>query len=203
LVRAKRALGNQVRGVLRPFGIRLPSRQGTKKFSSGSATRCNVQCERDGAVGSAGGNRGSDCALGSATQGVGATLGRNFPGNPKFWDSGLSSTRRPPTTHENDTHRAIQVKRPLSFSIGQVEKRTHIGGANVECCGMMTSNDRRRCLPILVILSQPHPSNDAARMWQRAWSFCPTGGSLGLRTSEEIEPRLTRLSRTSFETGVS
>jgi len=41
---------------------------------SGSATRCNVQCERDGAVGSAGGNRGSDCALGSATQGVGATL---------------------------------------------------------------------------------------------------------------------------------
>jgi hypothetical protein len=34
---------------------------------SGSATRCNVQCERDGAVGSAGGNRGSDCALGSAT----------------------------------------------------------------------------------------------------------------------------------------
>ena len=34
LVRAKRALGNQVRGVLRPFGIRLPSRQGTKKFST-------------------------------------------------------------------------------------------------------------------------------------------------------------------------
>ena len=33
LVRAKRALGNQVRGVLRPFGIRLPSRQGTKKFA--------------------------------------------------------------------------------------------------------------------------------------------------------------------------
>ena len=32
LVRAKRALGNQVRG-LRPFGIRLPSRQGTKKFA--------------------------------------------------------------------------------------------------------------------------------------------------------------------------
>jgi hypothetical protein len=29
LVRAKRALGNQVRGLLRPFGIRLPSRQGT------------------------------------------------------------------------------------------------------------------------------------------------------------------------------
>jgi hypothetical protein len=34
LVRAKRALGNQVWGVLRPFGIRLPSRQGTKKFST-------------------------------------------------------------------------------------------------------------------------------------------------------------------------
>ncbi len=34
LVRAKRALGNQIRGMLRPFGIRLPSRQGTKKFST-------------------------------------------------------------------------------------------------------------------------------------------------------------------------
>ena len=33
LVRAKRVLGNQVRGLLRPFGIRLPSRQGTKKFA--------------------------------------------------------------------------------------------------------------------------------------------------------------------------
>ena len=33
LVRAKRALGNQVRGLLRPFGIRLPPRQGTKKFA--------------------------------------------------------------------------------------------------------------------------------------------------------------------------
>jgi transposase len=32
LVRAKRALGNQVRGLLRPF-VRLPSRQGTKKFA--------------------------------------------------------------------------------------------------------------------------------------------------------------------------
>ena len=28
--RDKRALGNQVRGLLRPFGIRLASRQGTK-----------------------------------------------------------------------------------------------------------------------------------------------------------------------------
>ena len=34
LVRAKRALGNQVRGASRPFGIRLLSRQGTKKFST-------------------------------------------------------------------------------------------------------------------------------------------------------------------------
>lgn len=33
LVRTKRALGNQVRGLLRPFGIRLPSRQGTVKFT--------------------------------------------------------------------------------------------------------------------------------------------------------------------------
>ena len=32
LVRAKRSLGNQVRGLLRPFGIRLASRQGTKRF---------------------------------------------------------------------------------------------------------------------------------------------------------------------------
>jgi len=34
LVRTKRALGNQVRGLLRPFGIRLPSRQGTKRFDA-------------------------------------------------------------------------------------------------------------------------------------------------------------------------
>lgn len=34
LVRAKRALGNQVRGLLRPFGIKLPSRQGTKTFAA-------------------------------------------------------------------------------------------------------------------------------------------------------------------------
>ena len=32
LVRVKRSLGNQVRGLLRPFGIRVASRQGTKKF---------------------------------------------------------------------------------------------------------------------------------------------------------------------------
>jgi transposase len=53
LVRAKRALGNQVRGVLRPFGIRLPSRQGTKKFSTAAhqaVRHDHVQCERDGAV---------------------------------------------------------------------------------------------------------------------------------------------------------
>jgi transposase len=34
LVRSKRALGNQVRGLLRPFGIKLPSRQGTKKSAA-------------------------------------------------------------------------------------------------------------------------------------------------------------------------
>ena len=33
LVRAKRSLGNQVRGLLRPFGIRLPARQGTERFA--------------------------------------------------------------------------------------------------------------------------------------------------------------------------
>ncbi len=33
LVKIKRSLGNQVRGLLRPFGIRLPSRVGTKKFA--------------------------------------------------------------------------------------------------------------------------------------------------------------------------
>ena len=32
LVKVKRSLGNQVRGLLRPFGIRLPSRAGMKKF---------------------------------------------------------------------------------------------------------------------------------------------------------------------------
>jgi len=32
LVKLKRSLGNQVRGLLRPFGIRLPSRAGRKKF---------------------------------------------------------------------------------------------------------------------------------------------------------------------------
>jgi transposase len=33
LVKIKRSLGNQVRGLLRPFGIRLPSRVGTKRFA--------------------------------------------------------------------------------------------------------------------------------------------------------------------------
>lgn len=32
LVRVKRSLGNQVRGLLRPFGVGLPSRVGTKRF---------------------------------------------------------------------------------------------------------------------------------------------------------------------------
>ena len=41
LVKVKRALGNQVRGLLRPFGIRLPSRVGAKKFAEAAyqATR--------------------------------------------------------------------------------------------------------------------------------------------------------------------
>ena len=67
LVRAKRALGNQVRGLLRPFGIRLPSRQGTKKFAdgaSGGGARCDALCERDGAYGGAGGDRGAIRPLG-------------------------------------------------------------------------------------------------------------------------------------------
>ena len=38
LVRAKRALGNQVRGVLRPFGIRLPSRQADQEVCRGGAS---------------------------------------------------------------------------------------------------------------------------------------------------------------------
>jgi transposase len=33
LVRVKRSLGNQVRGLLRPFGLKLPSRAGMKKFA--------------------------------------------------------------------------------------------------------------------------------------------------------------------------
>ena len=37
LVRSKRAIGNQIRGLLRPFGIRLPARQGTKRFAEAVA----------------------------------------------------------------------------------------------------------------------------------------------------------------------
>ena len=41
LVKVKRSLGNQVRGLLRPFGIKLPSRAGAKKFDEAAyeATR--------------------------------------------------------------------------------------------------------------------------------------------------------------------
>jgi hypothetical protein len=133
LVRAKRALGNQVRGVLRPFGIRLLSRQGTKKFSTAAhqAVRHDAMFNANvtALLESAGGNRGSDCALGSATQGVGATLGRNFPGQTR--NSGIPACLLPGDHQlhiENDTHRAIHVKRPLSFSIGQVEKRNCAAG---------------------------------------------------------------------------
>lgn len=37
LVRTKRALYAQVRGLLRPFGLRLPSRQGTKRFMAAAS----------------------------------------------------------------------------------------------------------------------------------------------------------------------
>ena len=41
LVKVKRSLGNQIRGLLRPFGMRLPSRAGMKKFAEAAyqATR--------------------------------------------------------------------------------------------------------------------------------------------------------------------
>jgi hypothetical protein len=39
---------NQVRGLLRPFGIRLPARQGTKKFVYSGAARCDALCEHHG-----------------------------------------------------------------------------------------------------------------------------------------------------------
>jgi transposase len=44
LVRIKRSLGNQLRGLLRPFGIRLPSRVGTKIFAEAAhqATRSDA-----------------------------------------------------------------------------------------------------------------------------------------------------------------
>jgi Transposase and inactivated derivatives len=43
LVKAKRSRGNQVRGLLRPFGISLPSRVGAKKFAEAAyqATQAN------------------------------------------------------------------------------------------------------------------------------------------------------------------
>ena len=90
------------RGVLRPFGIRLPSRQGTKKVfyggPSGSATRCNVQCERDGAVGSAGGNRGSAglfCQMHLRTVGT-APITKAGEKNPKQRKRLGKSLKEPP-----------------------------------------------------------------------------------------------------------
>ena len=44
LVRVKRSLGNQVRGLLRPFGVRLPLRAGMKKFAE--AAHQAVQADR-------------------------------------------------------------------------------------------------------------------------------------------------------------
>ena len=43
-MKVKRSLGNQVRGLLRPFGLKLPSRVGTKLFSQ--AARQAVQNDR-------------------------------------------------------------------------------------------------------------------------------------------------------------
>jgi hypothetical protein len=59
LVRAKRALGNQAHGLLRPFDIRLPSRQRTKKFAEAAhrAVRHDAPRERDGAARGVGGDR--------------------------------------------------------------------------------------------------------------------------------------------------
>jgi hypothetical protein len=88
LVRAKRALGNQVRGVLRPFGIRLLSRQGTKKFSTAAhqAVRHDAMFNANvtALLESAGGNRGSDCALGSATEGSWRDAGEKLSWKPEI-----------------------------------------------------------------------------------------------------------------------
>ncbi len=49
LVRIKRSLGNQMRGLLRPFGVKLPSRVGTKIFAEAA-----YQATRNDAIMSAG-----------------------------------------------------------------------------------------------------------------------------------------------------
>ena len=79
LVRAKRALGNQVRGLLRPFGIRLPSAgRGPRSSPRRRIRRCGaITCaprERDGAARGVGGDRRPDCAARRAAQGAGAAL---------------------------------------------------------------------------------------------------------------------------------
>ena len=40
LVRNKRTFFGQIRGMLRPFGIRLPARQGTRKFDEAARAAC-------------------------------------------------------------------------------------------------------------------------------------------------------------------
>ena len=64
LVRAKRALGNQVRGLLRPFGIKLAVAAGHEEVCRsrlcGGGARRDAFCERDGADGGAGGDREPD-----------------------------------------------------------------------------------------------------------------------------------------------
>lgn len=67
----------RVRGLLRPFGIRLPSRQGTKKFAEAAHQACgaiNAPRERDGAARGVGSDRRPDCAARRAAQGAGAAL---------------------------------------------------------------------------------------------------------------------------------
>jgi transposase len=46
LIRVKRSLGNQVRGLFRPFGVRLPSRAGMKKFAEAAEERGHVEIAR-------------------------------------------------------------------------------------------------------------------------------------------------------------
>jgi hypothetical protein len=53
LVRANRALGNPVRGRLRSFGIRLPSRWGTKKFAEAAHQAVRRDNMLDASVGAA------------------------------------------------------------------------------------------------------------------------------------------------------
>ena len=116
------------RGVLRPFGIRLPSRQGTKKVfyggPSGSATRCNVQCERDGAVGSAGGNRGSAglfCQMHLRTVGT-APITKAGEKNPKQRKRLGKSLKEPPARWRQRTIPLAGVPRSFPPRAGKCSR---------------------------------------------------------------------------------